>query len=276
MEALAQHSDEASLKVLGDLAQHAKSLQTREQAISALGSAADPRSTSILLSASRDSDPRIKREALVALQRIGGPDAERAIVDATTSSDMGVRMYAVSSLGRLGTPASESQLERLASDKDQNVARVALTTLAQHAPARATGFVDRALRSDDPRTRTQALEIASSLDAATARRVALTAIKDPDESVVSAAVSRLAEMGGPEAQNALIDVLSNARSSDDVKREAADALQEMGGEAARRWSGLIDKYKTPEDDGEESRQVPHLRVGRTMSNVVDSMDAIDE
>src|SRR5205823_2633239 len=148
-----------------------------------------------------------------------------------------------------------------------NTARVALTTLAQNAPQRATAFVDRAMRSDDPRTRTQALQIASQLDAATARRVTLTAIKDSDESVVQAAVGQLSEMGGPEAQSALVDLLSSATASEDVKRSAADALNEMGGEASRRFSNLIDKYKTPEEDDSEDDDrpvfVPRLRMGRT-------------
>jgi HEAT repeat protein len=229
--------------------------------------AGDPKSASILVAATRDADPRIKREALSALERIGGADAERALVDATAGGgDIGVRMYAISSLGRLGTQTAESQLERLAGDKDQNVARVALTTLAQHSPTRATGFVDRAMRSEDARTRSQALDIAASLDAATAKRVALAAIKDPDESVVQSAVSRLAEMGGPEAQAALVDVLSSSKTSQDVKRSAADALDELGGESSRRFSNLIDKYKTPEDNESRNVYVPHVRMGRTMTD----------
>lgn len=260
IQALAQHADADSMHVLADLSEHAKTKDLREEALRAIGQTGDPKAAPLLVRAMKDQDPHIQRAALAALEGIGGPDAERAIADATTSSDVGLKMYAVTALGRVGTPSATASLERLAQDKDANTARVALQTLAQTAPARASGFVDRAMRSDDPRTRVHALEAASNLDAQTAKRVALAGLKDNDTMVVSSAIRHLQEMGGPDAQSALVDVLTGT-ASEDTKREAADALQEMGGEATRRFSNLIDKYKSPVDDEEDDDRPIRIHRG---------------
>ena len=62
------------------------------------------------------------------------------------------------------------------------------------------------------------------------------------------AAEALASSGGADAQQALLDVITASRSSDEARRAAAQALQTMGGWAVRDRSALIDPWLTPGDD----------------------------
>ena len=166
---------------------------------------------------------------------------------------------AVRSLARVGTPAATAQLEQLVNDKDPNVSSSALMTLAQTSPDKAAALADRAMKSDDKQLRSSMIQTASNLPPETARRVLLAGVKDSDPGVVESAISQLAQLGGPEAQRALLNVIMDRDANKDLKRAAAQGLDDMGGAAARDNSDLIKQYKDEPSSGEDR--------GETIDNV---------
>jgi HEAT repeat protein len=94
--------------------------------------------------------------------------------------------------------------------------------------------------------------MASSLGADAASRVLVLGVHDSDPSVVRVATRGLAELGGPAAEGALTELLMRSDSSDDARKLAAGALQQMGGDGARRFRDLIAKYATEDEDDSSS------------------------
>ena len=108
------------------------------------------------------------------------------------------------------------------------------------------------LRSSDQEQREAAIGRATQLDAEAARPLLLEALRDPDSTVVAQAASALGSAGGADAQQALLDVLTSSRAPDEARRAAADALQTMGGAAARDRAELLAPWLSPEDTGSGS------------------------
>ncbi|HSQ64042.1 MAG TPA: HEAT repeat domain-containing protein [Polyangiaceae bacterium] len=251
MNALAQQGDPQAMRSLGDMARSGKTPEIRARALGALAQAGDPKVTPTLLSAVRDGDVGVSRAAVAGLARVGGPDAERALIDATNDKDQGTRLAAVRSLGRIETPTAASQLERFASGKGE-VAQAAYETLITSAPDRAAAVADRAMSTGDAQMRAVVVQNASSLPGDAGKRILLSAVRDADNSVVMNAIDGLANVGGTDAQSAIVDLLGSDSAPADTKRAAADALDRIGGDAAKQHRDLIDKYKsTPGRDGDE-------------------------
>jgi HEAT repeat protein len=246
VRALGQRHDEASLLALVDTARVAGEKDQREEALSALAGSKDRRATRALLDAT--GDEALRGVALASLARTGGPDAERALAGATASTDPGIRVAVARALMSETPPALLSRLEALARDPDADVADTAFTALRQQDPASALALATSGLHAADPEARAAAAGRAGELDAEAARPLLVEALRDSDASVVVKAAEALASSGGADAQQALLDVITASRSSDEARRAAAQALQTMGGWAVRDRSALIDPWLTPGDD----------------------------
>jgi HEAT repeat protein len=252
VNALARRGDPESMRALRDAAA-SKDQSLRSEALSALGSSGRSEAAPILASAAHDKDPSVRASALSALARLGGPEAEKAIAESATSNDTSSRMLAVQALSQRSVPGGAATLENLAKDHDTNVARNALRALADAAPDRALPLVEDAMRSSNRAARMSALSAASSLESAPQARIFSAAAHDTDPSIARIATMQLARLGGPSAQSTLVDLLTDSDAPDSSKKFAADALTEMGGEAASRYHDLIQRYSpepTP-DEGEE-------------------------
>ncbi len=246
VQALGQRHDEASLVALVETARTVGLKDQREDAISALAGSKDPRATRALLEAT--SDPTLRAPALASLAKTGGPDAERALASAAASADPDDRVAVARALMGDTPPAMLPRLEKLARDTDENVAGTAFSALRQASPASALAVAAEGLRASDPMARAAAAGRAAELDAEVGRPLLVEALRDPDSSVVVKAAEALGTTGGADAQQALLDVLTATRSSDDAKRAAAQALQAMGGAAARDRSDLIAPWLATDDD----------------------------
>jgi HEAT repeat protein len=189
---------------------------------------------------------------LNALAVLGGPAAERAIAVTATSPDASSRLLAVEVLAQGSVPNATTTLENLTRDPESEVAQGALRALARTAPNRALPLVEDAMRSEDRAARLSALTVTDSLDEAPKSRILVAAVHDPDPVVVQSAAKQLAYLGGPDAQRALVDVLTGSSAPDSSKKLAADALSQMGGDAAERFRDLISKYSAaPTDESGE-------------------------
>jgi HEAT repeat protein len=246
VQALGQRHDEPSLLALVETARTVGAKDQREEAISALAGSKDPRATRAMVDATRD--PALRGPALASLARTGGSDAERALASAAGSADPDERVAVARALTSAMPPTLLPRLETLARDPDENVSEAAFEALRQSAPASALALATEGLHAADPEARAAAVGHAGELDAEAARPLLVEALRDPDSSVVVKAAEGLATSGGADAQQALLDVLTGTRSSDDARRAAAQALQAMGGAAARDRPELIEPWLTPDDD----------------------------
>jgi HEAT repeat protein len=249
VQALGQRHDEASLLALVETARTVGAKDQREEALSALAGSKDPRATRALVEATDDST--LRAPALASLARAGGPDAERVLTRAAASADPEERVAVARALMGETPPTLLPRLETLARDPDENVAATAFAALRQAAPASALALTAEGLRSGDADARATAAGHAAELDAEAARPLLVEALRDPDSSVVVKAAEGLATTGGADAQQALLDVITAPQSSDDARRAAAQALQTMGGAAARDRSDLIEPWLAP-DEGESA------------------------
>jgi len=77
-------------------------------------------------------------------------------------------------------------------------------------------------------------------------------VKDEDPSVLEASARALGQIGGPDAQRALGDILLGSSTSDDARRMAADVLDDMGGDGAARYKDQIQKFKSDQSDSSSS------------------------
>ncbi|HEY8088140.1 MAG TPA: HEAT repeat domain-containing protein [Polyangiaceae bacterium] len=246
VQALGQRHDEASLVALVDIARKPDEGAPRELALMELADSKDPRALRALVDAA--SDPELRQTALSSLARAGGADAERALRAAATSSDVQARAAAAQAM--VGeTPASLlPQLKALAHDSDGSVASPAFQALRSTDPTSALGLVAEQLHDRDAETRAQAVGWAGQLDGEAARPLLIQALRDPDPAVVVAAASTLGSTGGSDAQQALLDVVTGSSSSDEARRAAAQALDAMGGAAARDHAEIIQKWMPDEGD----------------------------
>jgi HEAT repeat protein len=251
MNALARRGDPESMRALSDAAS-GKDENLRSEALSALGSSGRSEAGPILEAAVREADPKVRSSALNALALLGGPAAERAIAVTATSPDASSRLLAVEVLAQRSVPNATTTLENLTHDRESEVAQGALRALARTAPDRALPLVEDAMRSEDRAARLSALTVAGSLDEEPKSRILVAGIHDPDPVVVQSAARQLAYLGGPAAQSALVDLLTGSFAPDSTKKLAADALSQMGGDAAERFRDLIAKFSAvPADESGE-------------------------
>ena len=92
------------------------------------------------------------------------------------------------------------------------------------------------------------LQSAASFPNDVSQRISVTALRDTNESVVSSAVSNLENIGGHDAQQALLDLLGSD-APQTSKRAAADALQRSGTDMATQHQSIIDKWRTADAPG---------------------------
>jgi HEAT repeat protein len=248
IEALGNRRDEASLTALLDVARSGAAQDTRNVALTTLGGQQDPRAVRALVDAT--SDPAVRDAALGALARTGGPDAERALAKAAASANAEERAAAARALVDETPPGLVANLGVLARDRDESVSNVAFQALRSAAPQQALDLAAEGLRSTDAAARAEAVARASQLDPEAIRPMLIGALHDSDPDVVAAAAGALANAGGGDAQQALLDVLTRSSSSEDTRRAAAEALQSMGGAAARDHADLISPWVTQEEEGE--------------------------
>ena len=98
-------------------------------------------------------------------------------------------------------------------DADSEVSRSAFGRLAVVDPARAETVMTARFSSPDPSARQDALWFSSQLDGDVARPYLIAALRDPSAEVVADACSRLADVGGADAQTALLAVMTNPDST---------------------------------------------------------------
>src|SRR5262249_25011892 len=135
-------------------------------------------------------------------------------------------------------------------------------------PDRAARVLEATLRSGDKEARQRALSAASMMDSSTVRPLLVGALRDEDPQVATQAAQQLGNVGGADAQSALVDVITQSASPADVRMAAAEALDRMGGAAAARYRDLIDQIK--------KTTVPPGGPTAVIEDIIDTVDKCPE
>lgn len=208
-------------------------------------------------------DVEERRAAVVRLGALGSPDASRAAVAALGDTAAIVRATAVRAVLSLPPNEAATLIQPLLRDRDEFVRRESANALGLTRSAAGVPALALALETDkQPSVRGAAavalgqIRDASAVPAlagALSRRLQASGFLnrlrrrkvEEDEFVRRAAAVSLGQIGSREAVPVLIEILSNARTPDDVRREAARALGLIGDPAAVPALRLVLAHRDP-------------------------------
>ena len=247
------------------LARHLKSDEPkdREDAVEELGEIGNPADVTLIATAFKDADPRVRKAAAQALLRIDDPRAVAPLIeglsdsasggawqaeiigalehfqdpravsacsDALQSHDARVRRAATSALGTLGDVAAIPQLLEMVLDEDPETARQAGYALAKFGPPALEGLT-QIMREAPISAKISAATALGIIGDRTSIPILVDALKDRDSYLQIAVANALARFNDPAVVAPLIGALEESSSSAfnyGVREEALAALLKMG------------------------------------------------
>jgi len=165
--------------------------------------------------------------AIYALANSGSADAKRLITRALDSKEPSIRMAAISSLGQNPDDQSTDTLLRLTRDGDASVRTAAIQTLGQIGSEKAQTAIIDATRSGKTEERVAAISSLSNMDDPRASQQLANLMRDPDVAVAQQAI-HASYNGGPEVDQALIQIVNDAGAKPELRSTAAGQLRGRG------------------------------------------------
>lgn len=220
----------------------------REKAAEALGAIGDPRAVEPLIHCLNqclsEADVLVRAKAAEALSAIGDRRAVEPLVERLKDVHPLVRSEAVKALGLLGDPKAMDSLTLVLSDKEgfvRTAAEESLVALREKAAKASRNRGDptavdsllEALHDENAALRAGAAEALGDLGDPGAVDPLMDCLKDGDLHVRVKAVEALGKLGDPKAADALKRLLTGHIL---VRKEAEDALHQLGCESARSMS----------------------------------------
>jgi HEAT repeat protein len=207
---------------------HHRDPSTRRSVLEALGEAGDPRAAEALSRVLAERERPVRDAAVRALGRIASPNAVDALVAAYQSADRDLRQAA-------GDALREARWQ----PRDGRERAVAALLRGDYSGAAAEGpvaveLLAASLEAKEPTARKAAAEALGSLRDARAAKAMTRLLSDRDESVRSAAICALVEIG-PSAATSVIDMLGDRAGPE--HEAAVRVLREIG--AARVAAHLV-------------------------------------
>jgi HEAT repeat protein len=251
--ALGRRRDPESQRALLEAASRGRG---RREALASLAESGAPGAEVAIAKAYRETEGLNRAETLGLLVGLGGGEAERAVDELLKSERRGDRYTLLNALKSATKSEEPSRLvsdawRKLVADEDIDVASRALSEHLGRRPAEAAVLIERRMRDEGPEGRrvlvsTLRWGVGDEGDGAI-HPLLIGALRDRDSSVVAAAVEALGQEGGAQTQAAIADVLTRPSVSNEARKAAAEALEEMGGEFARRYAGQIERAKADDD-----------------------------
>lgn len=207
-------------------------VEERRDAVMRLGAIRRPEASRAAASALHDASPIVRATASAAVLWLPGEERATALIPLLKDKDEFVRQESAYALGPTRSKSAVAPLiERLLEDKKDGVRGAAAVALGQIAEDAATISLAQVLHP-------QSSSIASKKDRKRKSK--------ENDLVLRAAAHSLGQIGSRAGVPALLSVLQDENSVDDVRREAADALGLIGDPSAvvalRRVLGAQDPY----------------------------------
>lgn len=194
-------------------------VEERREAVMRLGALNRPESSRAAAAALGDPAPIVRATAARAVLSLPPGEAATLILPLLRDRDEFVRREAAYALGLTQSASGATALATaLETDKQPSVRGAAAVALGQIGDAAAAPALAGAL--------SRRLRASGFFNRVRRRKV------EEDEFVRRAAAVSLGQIGSREAVPVLVEMLSNARTPDDVRREAARALGLIGDPAA--------------------------------------------
>jgi HEAT repeat protein len=242
-------------------------------AIAALGGVGDSTSAVLLVAKLKSGDfPDAHRsEAILALGAMKNPAAvdELLAIAKNADEDKIRRMYAADSLGKIGDARALPVLRDMFAEKDALIRLYAASAVARFSMSEAFPLLMQGLKDESWKVREMSAKtLARQLDGGQAgQAVPILSYKaewDPVPQVRMASIQALGEIGGNEADSALLSLYSG-QSRPPETREAA-----LGALAAHSPSAAIDAARATVAAGTRSvDQLTLLATARVISTLKD-------
>jgi len=176
------------------------------------------------------------------LVRLGTPRAIGAVLDRVERGTQREWSSAVSALASSGSRAHCDELLAIADRTEDSELRAhILQSLSYSETVVLDEVVSRALSSDEPQLQATAAYGLARMDTPESREKLLELTRHDDRGVASAALSSLSNLGGPDAEAALIDALDDP----DLAWSAVSSLQQVGTPTARE--ALLEASESADD-----------------------------
>jgi len=214
----------------------------RERATIALGRIGDRAAVPALIKAMKDPENGVRREAAKALGFIKDSQATPTLQEALSDNDTNVRLYAAYALGEIKDAKSVDALVRALGDPEWIVRDQAAWALREIHDSKIAEPLVAALKAKDADVAHITWILRHLGDAQTAVQLAAL-LEDPIAETRMRAMNAMAELGGPDAIDCLIDALED--SDPGVRCYAVAALLETGD---RRVKEPLEKAAAREQD----------------------------
>lgn len=153
---------------------------------------------------------------ILALGKRADPAALPALFALARSGEKPVRLGAIRALPEIGHASAVPVLVRLLSDADREIGQAAQESLAALPGERADAAVMAMLSSSESARRLVALELIGRRRIVASIVELLRAASDADPKVRAAAIRMVGELGGSDQLPALLDLLMNLKTSQDL------------------------------------------------------------
>ena len=169
----------------------------------------------------QDSDPQVRSLAADAISRVEEQHRPRACEVLRTllqDEHSQIRYTAALSLGELGDEqAIEALIEQVEGDGNAMARQAAVIALGMIGDARAAPYLIKALNSDNPDVRFQAVTSLMQVNPEQAAKPLRRALKDEDPEVRAGAVAALGDLGDPLCVASIAPMLDDLTSGGAVR-----------------------------------------------------------
>ena len=207
----------------------------RIQAAISLSVLAIPTALPVLISLLQDPDREVRTVAAFAAAKLGSPQSLPVLLEILRDGPRDARRQAAASLRLLGDAQAVPTLMDALADRSKSVQEEAVVTLghlgdAQAVPALVNALTATNIMAEERRSLREDLFTAlGDLGDRQAVPALIRGLEDYDKNVRAAAISALARLGGPEAEDALVGLVDRDMYDDRAGSAVRQVIRALGG-----------------------------------------------
>lgn len=219
--------------------------KVREKIVEALAEIKDVNALAGVSAVLKDPAPEVRRAAVHALSEFEDQAAVPALIAISKDDDLEVRRRVAEALGQLENPVAIDALTSMTKDPDSEVRANAVESLQHFHDQKLLPVFVASLKDSSAHVRQHAADALGSFEnLKTAPRALIDALADPNRDVRKEAAQALANIGDEAAVPALKKLVGDGDAS--TRRTAVEALKEIGG--ADALQALMALLKDPDPE----------------------------